>query len=138
MSVAKPKCERCGRVIPTSDVKLSSIEFHKSVNSITSLNKIFESKEYLAHFVRNKYRLPKYVDCFLDELEEQIDLIDPENPDRDIANFKIWLFNYTDTTKPEPKRTLLDNDPESPLYEFLRTIYKDGINESFHDFEMTC
>jgi hypothetical protein len=133
MSNTKPKCQTCGRKIPTSGSRLSSIGFRRKVNSITTLDDLINSKEYLAQFVKSRFHLKEYVDKFLAELEEGIDCIDPENPDVDIPNIKTWILAYYDDTDPERKDFLLGKDPESPLYEFLRTEYPE-INEPFQEF----
>ena len=126
----KPKCQICGRKIPTSGSRLSSIGFRRKVNGITTLDDLINSKEYLAQFVKNWFQLKEYVDKFLARLEEEIDCIDPENPDVDIPNIKTWILAYYDDTDPECKGFLLGKDPESPLYEFLRTEYPE-INKPF-------
>ena len=88
MSNTKPKCQTCGRKIPTSGSRLSSIGFRRKVNSITTLDDLINSKEYLAQFVKSRFHLKEYVDKFLARLEEEIDCIDPENPRDDIPNIK--------------------------------------------------
>jgi hypothetical protein len=133
MSNTKPKCQTCGRKIPTSGSRLSSIGFRRKVNGITTLDDLINSKEYLAQFVKSRFILKEYVDKFLARLKEEIDCIDPENPDNDIPNIKTWILKYYDDTDPERKGFLLDKDPESPLYEFLRTEYPE-INEPFQEF----
>ncbi len=132
MSNTKPKCQTCGRKIPTSGSRLSSIGFRRRVNGITTLDDLINSKEYLAQFVKSRFHLKEYVDKFLARLEE-IDCINPENPADDISNIKIWILKYYDDTDPERKGFLLGKDPESPLYEFLRTEYPE-INEPFQEF----
>ena len=132
MSNTKPKCQTCGRKIPTSGSRLSSIGFRRRVNGITTLDDLINSKEYLAQFVKSRFHLKEYVDKFLARLEE-IDCIDPENPADDISNIKTWILKYYDDTDPERKGFLLGKDPESPLYEFLRTEYPE-INEPFQEF----
>ena len=132
MSNTKPKCQTCGRKIPTSGSRLSSIGFRRRVNGITTLDDLINSKEYLAQFVKSRFHLKEYVDKFLARLEE-IDCIDPENPADYISNIKTWILKYYDDTDPERKGFLLGKDPESPLYEFLRTEYPE-INEPFQEF----
>ena len=83
MSNTKPKCQTCGRKIPTSGSRLSSIGFRRRVNGITTLDDLINSKKYLAQFVKSRFHLKEYVDKFLVRLEE-IDCIDPENPGDDI------------------------------------------------------
>ena len=122
MSNTKPKCQTCGRKIPTSGSRLSSIGFRRRVNGITTLDDLINSKEYLAQFVKSRFHLKEYVDC-----------IDPENPADDISNIKTWILKYYDDTDPERKGFLLGKDPESPLYEFLCTEYSE-INEPFQEF----
>ena len=133
MSNTKPKCQTCGRKIPTSGSRLSSIGFRRRVNGINTLDDLINSKEYLAQFVKSRFHLKEYVDKFLARLEEEIDCIDPENPGDDIPNIKTWILKYYDDTDPERKGFLLGKDPESPLYEFLRTEYSE-INEPFQEF----
>src|SRR4051794_39727479 len=130
------KCQTCGRKIPTTGGKLSSIEFRRYIHGINTLDKLISSKEYIGKFVYSKFRLAKYVDTFLEELEAEINNIDPtilEFNDDSLNDAKIWILNYFDQTEPEPKGALLGNDPESPLYNFLHSEYTD-INESFHEF----
>src|SRR5437763_15508674 len=103
MSNTKPKCQTCGRKIPTSGSRLSSIGFRRRVNGITTLDDLINSKEYLAQFVKS------------------------------LPNIKTWILKYYDDTDPERKGFLLGKDPESPLYEFLRTEYPE-INEPFQEF----
>src|ERR1041385_8353642 len=55
MSNTKPKCQTCGRKIPTSGSRLSSIGFRRKVNSITTLDDLINSKEYLAQFVKSQF-----------------------------------------------------------------------------------
>ena len=128
----KPKCQTCRCKIPTSGLRLSSIEFRRRVNGITTLDDLINSKEYLTQFVKSRFHLKEYVDKFLARLEE-IDCIDPENPGDNIPNIKTWILKYYDDTDPEHKGFLLGKDPESPLYEFLRTEYSE-INEPFQEF----
>lgn len=130
------KCQTCGRKIPTAGGKLSSIEFRRYINVINTLDKLISSKEYIGKFVYSKFRLAKYVDTFLEELEELINYTDTTVPniDEDLNSIRIWILNYIDQTDPEPKGALLGTDPESPLYNFLHSEYSAGINESFHDF----
>ena len=130
MSNTKPKCQTCGRKIPTSGSRLSSIGFRRKVNSINTLDDLINSKKYLAQFVKSRFQLKEYVDKFLARLEEEIDCIDPENLGNDIPNIKTWILKYYD---PERKGFLLGKDPESPLYEFLHTEYPE-INEPFQEF----
>jgi len=132
MSNTKPKCQTCERKILTYGSRLSSIGFRRRVNGITTLDDLINSKEYLAQFVKSRFHLKEYVDKFLARLEE-IDCIDPENPADDISNIKTWILKYYDDTDPERKGFLLGKDPESPLYEFLRTEYSE-INEPFQEF----
>ena len=130
MSNTKPKCQTCGRKLPTSGTRLSSIGFRRRVNGINTLDDLINSKDYLAQFVKSRFQLKEYVDNFLARVEEEIDSIDPENPGNDIHNTKTWILKYYDD---ESKSFLLDKDPESPLYEFLRTEYSE-INEPFQEF----
>src|ERR1044072_6937707 len=133
MSNTKPKCQTCGRKIPTSGLRLSSIGFRRKVNSITTLDNLINSKKYLAQFVKSRFQLKEYVDKFLARFEEEIDSIDSENPSNDISYIKTWILKYYDDTDPERRGFLLGKDPESPLYEFLCTEYSE-INEPFQEF----
>ena len=130
MSNTKPKCQTCGRNLPTSGSRLSSIGFRRRVNGINTLDDLINSKGYLAQFAKSRFQLKEYVDKFLTRVEEEIDSIDPENPGNDIHNTKTWILKYYDD---ESKGFLLGKDPESPLYEFLRTEYSE-INEPFQEF----
>ena len=130
MSNTKPKCQTCGRNLPTSGTRLSSIGFRRRVNGINTLDDLINSKEYLVQFVKSRFQLKEYVDNFLARVEEEINSIDPENPGNDIHNTKTWILKYYDD---EGKGFLLGKDPESPLYEFLRTEYPE-INEPFQEF----
>ena len=132
MSNTKPKCQTCGCKIPTSGSRLSSIGFRRRVNGIITLDDFIDSKKNLAQFVKSRFHLKEYVDKFLTRFEE-INCIDPENPGDDIPNIKTWILKYYDDTDPERKGFLLGKDPESPLYEFLRTEYSE-INEPFQEF----
>src|SRR5437764_4068170 len=107
MSNTKPKCQTCGRKIPTSGSRLSSIGFQRRVNGITTLDDFINSKEYLAQFVKSRFHLKEYVDKFLARLEEEIDCINPENPDDNIPNIKTWILKYYDDIDPECKGFLL-------------------------------
>ena len=88
MSNTKPKCQTCGRKIPTSGLRLSSIGFRRKVNGITTLDDIINSKEYLAQFVKSRFQLKEYVDKFLARLEEEIDCFDQRKSADDIPNIK--------------------------------------------------
>ena len=133
MSNTKPKCQTCGRKIPTSGSRLSSIGFRRKVNSITTLDDLINSKKYLAQFVKSRFQLKEYVDKFLARFEEEIDSIDSENLSNDIFYIKTWILKYYDDTDPEHRGFLLGKDPESSLYEFLYTEYSE-INEPFQEF----
>ena len=89
------KCETCGRKIPTAGGKLSSIEFRRTINNINTLDKLISSKDYIGKFVYSKFRLIKYADRFLEELEEGIQCIDPTDPniDKDLSCIRIWILN---------------------------------------------
>ena len=93
MSNTKPKCQTCGRKIPTSGSRLSSIGFRCKVNGITTLDDLINSKEYLAQFVKSRFHLKEYVDKFLARLEEEINCIDPDDPGDDIPILKLGYLN---------------------------------------------
>src|SRR5439155_22079471 len=93
MSNTKPKCQTCGRKIPTSGSRLSSIGFRRRVNGITTLDDLINSKEYLAQFVKSRFQLKEYVDKFLARLEEEINCIDPEDPADNIPILKLGYLN---------------------------------------------
>jgi hypothetical protein len=133
MQVSKPECQTCGRKIPTSVNRPSSIEFRRRVNNFNTLDDIFKSKDYLTRYIKSKFRLKEYVDEFINKLEdltscarEHGGLIAQHN---DIDDIRIWIFNYTYNIQ---NKCDLAN-PEDPVYEFLRTNYSD-INQTFHDF----
>jgi hypothetical protein len=136
ITTTKPKCQTCGRKIPTSGIRPSSIEFRRRINNIDSLEKLISSKKHLERFVKSRFRgsAKASVDRFLKELEEEIEVVDPTNPDNDVCSIKTWILNYNAVSDPEPRVYLLGiADPETPLYKFLRSNYPD-INETFHDF----
>ena len=122
-STNKPECQTCGHKVSTSGVKLSSIEFRRKINKIKNMEELTSSKDYIAQFVKSRFRLKEYVNEFLRQLEE----ID----DSDINNIKTWILEYEDDSG--SKGMLLGNDPESPLYEFLYHNYPE-LNDTFHDF----
>lgn len=119
------ECQSCGHKILGPGVRLSSIEFRRKINSITSIKEIEDCKDYLIQFVKNRFRLKESVKKFLDELEDQFIIDSP------IDAIKTWILEYYDT---EGRRPLLGNNPESPLYDLLRLKYSTGINMSFSDF----
>jgi len=86
--ITRPKCQTCGRKIPTSGMRPSSIEFRCRVNEITTLDKLNSSKKYLASFVKSRFRIKECVSRFLEELGEQIMLTDFIDPNR-IYNIRI-------------------------------------------------
>ena len=45
--ITKPNCQSCGRKVPTSGAKLSSIEFHRKINSINTIEELVDCKNYL-------------------------------------------------------------------------------------------
>ena len=45
---------------PNPSRKLSSIEFRHYVNSIDTLEKLIDSKEYLARYIKSKFRIEEY------------------------------------------------------------------------------
>lgn len=110
---------------PNPSRKLSSIEFRRYVNSIDTLEKLIDSKEYLARYIKSKFRIKEYVDRFLEKLEEMFERHDPI---LSISYIKIWILTYAST--PEHCAFI---DPERPVYEFLQSYYSD-INETFHEF----
>ena len=119
------ECQSCGHKILGPGVKLSSIEFRRKINSITSIKEIEDCKDYFIQFVKNRFRLRESVNEFLDSLEDQIIIEKP------IDAIKTWILEYYDTTR---GRLLLPNNSESPLYDLLRLKYSAGINMSFSDF----
>ena len=51
--VIRPKCQTCGHITASNSVlRLSSIEFHYYINSITNLDKLIISKDYFVHFIK--------------------------------------------------------------------------------------
>jgi len=119
----KPNCQSCGRKIPTSGGKLSSIEFRRKIHSIKSMEELVDCKNYLTQFVKSRFRLKESVDEFLSGLDDQIIA-------NDIDATKTWILAYYE---PYTERVLLGKDLESPVYEFLCSNYSE-IDETFHDF----
>lgn len=127
MQTSKPECQTCGRkILPCTMPRPSSIEFRRRVNNLDTLDDIFRSKDYLARYIKSKFRLSEYVNEFMDGLE---DLTGNYAPTDNIIDIRIWIFNYTDNIQ---NRCDLVN-PENHVYDFLRANYSD-INETFHDF----
>ena len=126
--ITKPECQTCGRKVPTSGARLSSIEFRRKINSIKTIEELTACKDYFAQFVKSRFWLKECVSEFLRGLEDQIFI-----NDSNIGAIKIWILNYKDNSEPESKGMLLGKDPESPLYEFLRLQYSE-INETFNEF----
>jgi hypothetical protein len=111
---------------PNPSRKLSSIEFRRYVNSIDTLEKLIDSKEYLARYIKSKFQIKEYVDQFLEELEMMLKY---QEQGHDIGYIKIWILTYASTSA---KGSNFD-DPERPVYEFLQSNYPD-INETFQEF----
>src|SRR5271168_1047146 len=126
MQTSKPECQTCGRKISTSGSRPSSIEFRRRVNNFNTLDDIFRSKDYLARYIKGKFRLREYVNEFIDGLE---DLTGNHTPTDNISDIRIWIFNYTYNIQ---NRCDIVN-PEDPVYDFLRANYPD-INQTFHEF----
>ena len=57
MSNTKPKCQICGRKLPTSRTRLSFIGFRRRVNDINTLDDLINSKGYLTQFVQSRFHL---------------------------------------------------------------------------------
>lgn len=123
--ITKPECQSCGRKVSTSGARLSSIEFCRKINSIKTMEELIDCKDYLTQFVKSRFRLKKYVDTFLERLEEQIS--------DDIDAIKTWILVYRDNTDWGSEIPLLGNDPESPVYDFLYSNYPE-IDDTFCDF----
>src|SRR2546430_14368671 len=111
---------------PNPSRKLSSIEFWCYVHSIDTLEKLIDSKEYLARYIKSKFRIKEYVDRFLEELEPMLEYHDLYS---DIGYIKIWILTYACI----PAKGCNFDDPERPIYEFLQSSYPD-INETFQKF----
>lgn len=126
--ITKPNCQSCGRKVPTSGAKLSSIEFRRKINSIKTMEELIDCKDYLAQFVKSRFRLREYVNEFLRRLEVQINTFDSN-----IDDIKTWILKYENISDPGLEKMLLGKDPESPVYEFLCANYS-GIDDTFHDF----
>ena len=77
---------------PNPSRKLSSIEFRRYVNSIDTLEKLIDSKEYLARYIKSKFQIKEYVDQFLEELEPMLKY---QEHGHDIGYIKIWILTYT-------------------------------------------
>ena len=43
----KPECQTCGRKVPTSGVRLSSIEFRRKVNNIKNMEELITLGNFL-------------------------------------------------------------------------------------------
>jgi hypothetical protein len=129
-TITKPECQTCGHKVSTSGVRLSSIEFRRKINSMKTIEELVECKNYLAQFVKSRFRLKECVAEFLKRLEDQF-IINDSNIDA----IKTWILDYKDNPDDcrESKRMLLGKDPESPLYDFLRLNYTE-IDETFHEF----
>ena len=127
-TINKPECQTCGRKVPTSGARLSSIEFRRKINSMKSIEELAECKDYFAQFVKSRFRLKECVAEFLRRLEDQF-FINDSNMDA----IKTWILDYKDNSEPESKGMLLGKDPESPLYDFLRLNYTE-IDETFQEF----
>ena len=105
-------------------VKLSSINFRRKIHSIKTVQELINSKDYITQFI--KRRLGKEaIDHFLDVFPS---INNNSNVPRDIDAIKIWILGYTYNLQ-----SLLDKEPESPLYEFICLNYPE-INMSFNDF----
>jgi len=124
--ITKPNCQSCGRKVPTSGTRLSSIEFRRKINGIKTMEELIDCKDYLAQFVKSRFQLQKYVDAFLSGLKDQIST---DNVDA----IKIWILVYKDTLEQSGKMLLSNDQPESHVYEFLYSNYSE-IDETFHDF----
>src|SRR6266516_4383970 len=96
---------------PNPSRKLSSIEFRRYVNSIDTLEKLIDSKEYLVYYL---FQIKEYVDRFLEELEMMLEYHDPT---LDIGYIKIWILTYAYT----PAKGCNFDDSERPIYEFLQS-----------------
>jgi hypothetical protein len=113
-------------------VKLSSINFRRKIHSIKTIEEFINSTDYIAQFVRNRFRCNKEaVDFFLEKLAFQFTF-----NTTNIDAIKIWILNYTYNLQP-----LLGKDPESPLYEYIYSTFRapqrdngKAINISFNDF----
>jgi len=114
------RCQTCGHKVLGPGVKLSSIEFRRKINSITSIKELDDCKDYLIHFVKNRIRITSSVDEFLNKLEAE------KTNTNSIDAIKTWILEYPDL--------LRGNNPESPLYDLIRLNYSNGIDMSFHDF----
>lgn len=129
-TATKTKCVTCGHIVGKPKVRLSSIEFRRYVNSITDLNTLIESKDYLTRFIRSEYKVKEFADKFLNDLETMID----SPPDNDIDCIRIWILGFINDQDGE----------EMGLYKFLQSEYHasginaehhtSGINETFNEF----
>jgi len=130
-TATKTKCITCGHIVGKPKVRLSSVEFRRYVNSITDLNMLIESKDYLTRFIRSEYKVKEFADKFLNDLETMIDsrhqlgatnYVPPAN---DIDRIRIWILGFINDQDGE----------EMGLYKFLQSEYQaSGINETFNEF----
>ena len=136
-TATKTKCVTCGHIVGKPKVRLSSIEFRRYVNSITDLNTLIESKDYLTRFIRSEYKVKEFADKFLNDLETMIDSRGATNyvpPDNDIDCIRIWILGFINDQDGE----------EMGLYKFLQSEHHasgintehhtSGINETFNEF----
>ena len=54
-TINKPECQTCGRKVPTSGARLSSIEFRRKINSMKTIEELAECKDYFAQFVKSRF-----------------------------------------------------------------------------------
>ena len=104
--------------------KLSSIEFRRKIHTMKTMEDLKNSGEYIAQFVKNKYRYREYVDRFLKGLDEVVSSFET------LEKIKIWILTYIDNPSGV---ALLGDDPESSLYKFIHFNYTE-INTSFSEF----
>jgi hypothetical protein len=121
-TATQTKCLTCGHIIDSSSARLSAINFRRYVNSITDLNTLIRSKDYLTRFIRSRYRVKEFADKFLNDLETKI-----EESKESLTSIKIWILgfiNIPDSRNPSE---------EVELYKFLRSRYSD-IDATFDEF----
>lgn len=118
----KDHCPTCGHVIAQDRLSLSSIQCRRYINSITHIDSIIGSKDYLVRFIRSSYRIKEFADKFLDDLESKI------NNGEEVDAIKIWILDFIN------KKDCFEKPKEIGLYRFLYTEYYFGINEPFSIF----
>ena len=114
------KCETCGHIISSSGVKLSAIEFRRYVNSITDLNTLIGSKDYLTRFIKSRYRS---VDDIKIWILGFVNNPDHRNPSEEVELYKFLQAEYSGLDAEHQKR-----------HHSSGISHASGINETFGEF----